>query len=1329
MTKCMRNFAFLMTIAMVVSLPAVAQQAGLTGAVTDPTGAVIPGAAVTVTHKGTGVARTTTTSADGGYLIQQLEPGQYRLEISMQGFKTAVRDPVTLPVGITSTVNATLEIGAVTEQVVVEEGVSGLNTVDASIGTPITGAQVLNLPSNSLDPAGLLSLQPGVTFVPGLADSPGGYSGIVDDDGRGGSVNGARSDQTNITLDGVDVNDSQNGYAFSSALRATQASLQEFRVTTSSYNSDLGRSSAAQVQLVTKSGGNSPHGMVYYTHRNDAFGANGFFNNRDSVAKGKDRRHIYGAALGGALVKDRLFLFGNFERMEEAIAGTVLNNVPTESFKDGVIIYECDDPALCPGGTVAGLTGSHSVPAGFFGLTPAQLTAIDPSAIGPNSGVISYLNQFPVANSTGSRDGVNIAGFRFNAPVENDYKTYIARLDFNIDRAGNHTFFARGTLQDDTIVSSQASFPGNSPNQAELVNSRGVAFGYKAILGATAISNLRYGYTRIGEKFSGVRNSEYVNLRFIAELNGFDGTASTRTRQMPSHHLREDFSVTKGSHTLSFGGEGRFTRNNRATNLGAFNTFVVNPSWLPNVGRNTRPGAIECFVVAACTAVPAVSGAFGSAWNDTAPNLLGLITQSTGNFNFLADGTVLSSGEPIPRRFAVNEFELYAQDSWRATPSLTLTFGLRYFNSTPPWETNGNQVAPQMVSRSTGQVIPGGLSEWFELRRNLMLNGGTAGDAPSLAFTLGGPANNAEHFYPRDNDNFSPRLAAAWNPRINNWFFGNGKMVIRGGYSLVYDRIGQGLAASFNANGSFGMSSVITSTFAGCDEGTGRANVPNGACARFISPTDTSGAQSFLPPAPPVSFPAVPPDLFDISQALNNNITTPYAHTFNLTISREVGNYTIDVGYVGRRGRDLLISKDLAMPLNLTDPGSGRDYFAASQSLIAAFAAGTLISDIAPDPFWENFFPGWGPAGANSGFLVCDLQGTGGSGGFSATQVAYDWVNCLQPDTTVVPFCADVAGCGGFPTTVNCSNGVDLDGDAFLDCPEGFFSAQFATLAAWSPDARSEYHSLQVSLRRRLVNGLNFTINYVFSHSLDTASEPERQGLFGPAASSGTGGYLVNSWSPDLDYASSSFDMRHQLNANWSAELPIGSGRAVGSGMPGWANHIVGGWALAGIFRANSGLPAEIFNGRVWATNWNVAGNAMCTGGAVPDFNHSVQNGPCAPTQNVKNAAGDRGPNLFADPVAALDFFRSSNPGERGLRNPLRADNYVNLDLSINKSFFLPWEGHILKFRWEMFNVTNSVFFDATQLNTSRQSTASFGNYTDVMGGPRQMQVSLRYEF
>ena len=1327
MTKCMRNFALLMTIAMVASLPAVAQQAGLTGSVTDPTGAVIPGAAVTLTHKGTGTARTATTRADGGYLFQQLEPGRYRLEISMQGFKTAVRDPVTLPVGATSTVNVALEIGAVTEQVLVEEGVSGINTVDGSLGAAISGIELLNLPSPSLDPAGLLSLQAGVTFVPGAADTPGGYNSISDDDGRSGSVNGARSDQVNITLDGVDVNDAQNGYAFTSAIRATQASLAEFRVSTSNYNAEQGRSSAAQVQLVTKSGSNDLHGSAYWTHRNEAFNANDFFNNKDGVEKGKSRRHIYGATLGGPVVKDRFFIFGNFERLEEALSDSSLRDIPTASFRDGVLIYPCEDLAghpNCPTAatTVAGLTTTHSVPAGSYGLTPAELAAIDPSGIGVNPAVVSYLNQFPNINSVGSRDNINIGGFRFNSPVSNEFMTYIARVDFNLTADGNHTLFARGSLQDDQIVSFGPAFPGQPDQQLLLGNSRGLALGYKAVLSPTAVNNFRYGYTRIGEKFSGILNSEFANLRFIDELNGLDSpdggssTIANRGRQLPAHHIRDDFSVTKGKHTLSLGGEARFTRNNRASNAATFNTFTVNPSWLPNVGRNTRPGSNDCFVTAGCTAVPAVQSGQGSLWNDTAPNLLGIITQVNGQFNFKIDGTVQASGDPLLRRFAVDEYEVYLQDQWRMTPALTLTYGTRFFVSSPPWETNGQQVVPSP-----------NLGNWFELRRTLMLSGLPVSDAPRLAFEPGGPANNGRNYYSWDWNNWSPRVAVAWAPQGLGWF-GNGKLVIRGGYSLVYDRIGNGLATSFDTNGSFGLATNIASLFGGCDEGTG--NAPNGTCPRYTGPTDTAAAAAAsLPAAPTPSFPSVPPDLFDISQALNSNIQTPYAHVMNVSIARELpGNFNVEVSYVGRRGRKLAIAQDMAMPADIVDPASGQSYFQVSQQLIGMFEQGVDVNNVSPMPFWENLFPSWGPTGVNGGCLTDEfVPGSTSACGFSATQVAYDFVNAVHPDTTVVPFAVDLFGFPGFFNSPSCS---DIDGDGFGDCEFAFFNPQFATLSAWSTVARSEYHALQLVVRRPLVNGISFTVNYALSHSLDHASEPERQGLFGSGGSAGTNGYTINAWELDKEYSNSSFDMRHQFNAYWYVELPFGRGKALGSDIPGWANQILGGWQVSGILRANSGLPADIFNGRTWATNWNVAGNATCTGGGpVPDFEHSTKTGPCAPTQNVKNAAGDRGPNLFADPVAALDFFRSTLPGDRGERNVVRADNYINLDFAIAKAFPMPWEGHSFKFRWEMFNVTNSVYFDAFSLNASRQSTAPFGNYTGVMGGPRSMQVSLRYEF
>ena len=1304
MTKCMRNFALLMTFAMVVSLPAVAQQTALTGTVSDPTGAVIPGAEVTLTHKGTGATRNTTSGADGGYILAQLEPGQYRLEISMAGFRTQVQDPVILAVGISSTANVTLEVGAIAETIEVKSTVAGINTVDASLGVPISGTQVLNLPSYSLDPAALLSLQPGVTFVPGASDSPGGYSDITDFDGRGGSVNGARSDQTNITLDGVDVNDAENGFAFTSALRATQASLAEFRVTTTNYNADQGRSSGAQVQLVTKSGTNTPHGMVYYSHRNEAWNSSDFFNNAAGVEKGKLRRHIYGVALGGPIKKDRLFLFGNFERLEHAEGSTTLRDVPSNAFRDGVLIYECDVPAACPGGSVNGLTGPHTVAAGFFGLTPADMLSLDPGGIGVNPAIITYLTQFPSPNASGNFDDLNLKGFRFNSPIDNTFNTYIARADFNIDAAGNHTLFARGTLHDDAIVSAGPAYPGNDPNQLLLGNSRGIALGYKAVLSPTVVNNLRYGYTRIGEKFSGQRNSEFADLRFIDELNGFDGAASTRLRTLPQHHLRNDLSVTRGSHTLSAGFEARFTRNNRSTNIGAFNTFTVNPSWVVNVGRNLQPGSSDCVNTTACNSFPAVAGVFAGDYAVAGANLLGLLTQIDGNFNFLPDGTVQASGDPIVRRFAVDEYETYFQDQWRLTPTLTLTAGARFFVTSPPWETEGRQVTPTP-----------NLGDWFETRRVLALNGLPTNDAGQIGFALGGPANGGRDYYDWDWNNWSPRLALAWAPRGLGWF-GNGKLVIRGGWSLVYDRIGNALATTFDAGGSFGMATGITSTFGGCDEG-GDPSKPD--CARFTGPLDTAAATAVsLPATPAASFPAVPPGAdasgnlapgaFAISQALDSSITTPYAHVMNLTISRELpGNLVVETSYVGRRGRNLLISRDLAMPANLCDPISGTCYIEAVQQLIALNEAGQSASTIGSIPYWENLFPAWA-----------------GAGGATATESAFNLINAVHPDTTSAQFFIDLFA---FPGYMTCPGRTDIDGDGFGDCPFALFDDQFATLNAWSSIARSEYHSFQFSVRRRLVNGIQFTVNYALSHSLDHSSTPERQGIFGFSTGGGSG-TTINAWDLDQEYSNSDFDMRHQLNANWYVELPFGHGKAAGGGIPGWANQIIGGWEVSGIFRANSGLPANISNGfGSWPTNWQLTGNGTCKGqgGSVT----GVQVGPCAPTQNVKDTVNDDGPNLFSDPDAAFDFWRKTLPGDRGGRNNIRADNYVNLDLSIGKSFPMPWEGHSFKFRWEIFNVTNSVYFDAVSLRASLASQGSFGNYNSVMGGARSMQVNLRYEF
>ncbi len=205
-----------------------AQSAAFTGTVLDTSGAAVAGAKVTITNEANGATRTATTESDGKYLFTQLAPGKYKMEVKAQGFKTAVRQHLEFLVGITSTVDLRIDVGAVSETVTVEAQVAALNTTDASMGNPVSGSELSALPILDMNPAGLLGLQTGVSYIPSQADNPGGYGGTTEDDGRSGAVNGARSDQTNVTLDGVDVNDPQKGYAFTSVLRVPGEALAEF---------------------------------------------------------------------------------------------------------------------------------------------------------------------------------------------------------------------------------------------------------------------------------------------------------------------------------------------------------------------------------------------------------------------------------------------------------------------------------------------------------------------------------------------------------------------------------------------------------------------------------------------------------------------------------------------------------------------------------------------------------------------------------------------------------------------------------------------------------------------------------------------------------------------------------------------------------------------------------------------------------------------------------------------------------------------------------------------------------------------------------------------
>jgi hypothetical protein len=287
--------------------------------------------------------------------------------------------------------------------------------------------------------------------------------------------------------------------------------------------------------------------------------------------------------------------------------------------------------------------------------------------------------------------------------------------------------------------------------------------------------------------------------------------------------------------------------------------------------------------------------------------------------------------------------------------------------------------------------------------------------------------------------------------------------------------------------------------------------------------------------------------------------------------------------------------------------------------------------------------------------------------------------------------------------------------------PFAYFADQYDSLATVSSIGRSNYHGLVTTLRKRYSSGTQFDINYTLSRSHDTGSQVERGSAFGNFGNGGNTGFLVNSFDIDSNYGPSDFDLRHQINLNWLAELPFGEGKRWAN-TGGALNQLVGDWSVAGLMRWTSGFPFNVTNCRsCWATNWNLTGNAML-----------VEPGRLPETETTRDAVDGR-PSPFADPTDALTYFRRALPGEVGLRNQLRGDGYFTIDLSIAKGFDLGFADHRLRFRWDVFNLTNTPKFDVGQL-TVTPDRAGFGRYDgtlatcDAQAG-RCMQFALRYEF
>ena len=1224
----------------------------LRGHITDASGAVIPHADVRLVQVSTGTSRSGKSNAEGLYEFPQLQQGTYNLTVSAPGFATSERTNLELLVNVAATLDVKLEVAGVGQTVEVAAAATLVNTSDASLGAAFNQNQVSQLPIEARNVVQLLSLQPGVTFLGDRIDAT--------KDTRSGSVNGARSDQSNVTLDGVDVNDQNNGYAFTSVLRVTQDSVQEFRITTSNANADAGRSSGAQVALVTKSGTNDLHGSAYEYNRNTIFSANEFFIKTAQLQAGEPNqrpkllRNIYGASLGGPFKKNRLFFFANYEGRRDREAQSIVRTVPSADLRQGYINYLADN-----GSTVR--------------LTPDQIRTMDPKGIGPSQAVLSILQGYPLPNDVSVGDGLNFSGFRFAANEARKFDTYIAKIDWTITADGRHTMFWRGNLQNDNSGGAP-QFPGQPPATKVLDNSKGFALSYTALLRPNLVNSLRWGYTRQGGEQAGASTSPAVGL---AGLDSPIAFTRSHSAILPVHNIVDDVSWVKGNHTLQFGANLRFITDSRVSYENSFSSASMNTGWLsPDSAIANTGTALDPPV----NAFPAVAGSFHRFYDNSALTVVGIVTEGDAIYNYDRAGNPLALGSPVKRRYAVKEYEMYGQDSWKIKPSLTLTYGLRWTLLAPPYETSGTQVGPCTL-QGTG-CTPLSLASWFSRSAQEGATGGAAINAGEVSFAPAGPLNHGPGFWDWDYKDFGPRASMVWAPDpgdgwISKIFGKKGELSIRGGYSLVYDHFGVGTANTFDAAGSFGLTSQVSNP-----PGT----VTVGSAPRFIGISDIPGG--LLPSAPPGGFPATPdPSAFAITWGLDKTMKTPYSHVIDFAVSRQLSQDTLlEVAYVGRFARRLLVQHDIAMPLDLIDPKSKMDYFTAATMLSKMGYAGVNPKDVKAIPYWENMFPAL--AGTDIGF------GTN----TTATQVIYNiFANNLANETYAL-FELDV------PDDIS-GAGFNVPGHSYQ--PYRYYHDQFSSLYSWRTMGESGYNALQVSFRKRFSHGLQGDFNYAWSKSMDWTSAAERVGT------SGRNNYaqIINTWRPKQLRGVSDFDATHQINSNWIYELPFGKGRKFGSGANRLADAFIGGWQLAGLFRWTSGYPFGVDEGGQWPTNWDIEGWANLEG-------------------NFPAGARDRGqgPNAFKNPAGVLATFRSAYPGESGTRNPLRGDGYFGIDTGLSKYFRIT-ERAKAQLRWETFNITNTVRYDVHTVGNRLDQPTPFGKYTQTLTNPRVMQFALRLEF
>jgi carboxypeptidase family protein len=1235
-----KNIFMILLLLLILPVVVVGQQtSSLLGVISDRNGASIRGADVKLIDTKTAKERITKSNEQGIYAFHKLDPGTgYILTFTAQGFDTLVITNVTVGVGLTETQHAEMPVGQATNTAeITSPGGGTLNTTDASIGNVIDPRRLNELPIQIREsPAALLGLQPGVVGA-NLGVGPIATNAVATNQRSTntlGSVTGARADQGNITTDGIDANDQAAGQAFTTVGNAPIDAIQEFRTVSAIPSAAEGRSSGAQILLVTKSGTNQFHGTLREYNRTAATAANSFFNNRtidpltgQSIPKPQLTRNQFGGNLGGPVTlpgykgKDKLFFFFDYEGRRDAQGIPYLRIVPLNLVRNGGLAYRNN-------------AGGISV------LSPAQVAALDPQGVGANQALLSFINsRYPQANDPTSGDGINTGGFRFNSPSNISRNTYTTRIDLNA--TANQKIFGRFNIvrsqATDTLNTVSQQFPLD-PESGRIIG-RDYSFtgGHTWNISSTIANQVTVGVTR----------SSVANLAPFAPTSpnifgtptsvtggtfgGAFGIAApfasigTQNRQVPVPTIRDDLSWSRGSHDMVFGVSIKPIR---------LRTGRVNDYNIADLGLGGNLAALNPALRPADILI-APNNIGISNYDSAFSFLLGRYAFIQTNFNYDAAGNAFPLGTGQSRNYRYDEYEAYAQDSWRVRNDLTLSYGVRYHYYASPYEANGfqsgNNANLQALLATRIQNGAAGIS------------GNTA--EPFISYFPIGQGNNAPGPYAPDRNNFAPRLNIAWNPSSQNGFMGKilgeRKTVIRAGASVVYDRTSGGLTFlqdQFNylfnnqANTRFGVVNPAT----GPDPvaslqtdprftGTGTLPLQNAA------PTITNPATPNVVGGVPIGNAIAQPNY-----AIGQQFRTPYSIQYSFGFQREMPrNFILEMSYVGRQARKLFSQVDAAQIVDFRDPTSGQFMLAAFNGLQAQLQAGASPATVTPQPWFENQI---GPGG--TALLARNVSALIQSGSTTTVIQALNAARLLAPNVGM--------------------------------------SSQYVANGFVTNFGSSSYNAMLVSLRKRFSQGFQFDFNYSFSHSLDNLSS---------ISNTFQNGLICDFRNLRACRGNSDFDIRHLINVNGIYELPFGRGKSFGGNTRGVLGALIGGWQVGGIYTYRSGLP---FNATTGAFPISLGSeSAAVLSGNIGALQQQINDAPNGTIQFFGNQQAA---------VAALSFPQNgSSAGNRNVLRGTgfwNVDTSVLKNFNLPWS-----ESQRLQFRWESFNAFNHNVFNLPNTN------------------------------